>query len=396
MVKSNIYSYYMPTKILFETNGLKKIGELLGKEDLKSALIVTDKGIVNAGLLEDLKDSLNKSNITYHIFDSVEPNPRASTIRRGLEFQKDHDNDVVIGIGGGSSIDTAKAIAAMATNAGDILDYEGVGKIVNNPLPIVAVPTTAGTGSEVTASTVITDEKTLFKAAIVSEKLFPKLAILDASLTLKCPPHITSSTGMDALTHALESYVSKQGNPISKSIALHAITLITENLSRAYFYGSDIESRARMLEASMLAGLAFSQTRLGNVHAISQSFGGVFDVPHGIANATLLPFILKFNLPACIEEMVEVAKAMKIDVNIGDKLQIAEKVIEKVIEWNELYDIPDNTRALGVKLEEIEKLINDSMRSGNILVNPRLTTAKDVEQIIRESYAGYSKQPEGV
>jgi len=390
MTVSNAYNYFMPTRILFEVNGSSKIGELLEKEGFKSILIVTDKGIVNAGLLENIKSSLEKSNLSYHIFDSVEPNPRASTIRRGMEFQKTLNIDAVLGIGGGSSIDTAKAIAAMATNSGDILDYEGVNKIVNTPLPIIAIPTTAGTGSEVTASTVITDEKTLFKAAIVSDKLFPNLAILDATLTLKCPPHITSSTGMDALTHALESYVSKQGNPISQAIALKAISLITDNLSRAYFYGSDIESRARMLEASMLAGLAFSQTRLGNVHAISQSFGGVFDVPHGIANATLLPYVLRFNLPACIEEMVDVAKAMNIEMGNDSKEVIAEKVIEKVTTWNKVFDIPDNTKALGVKLEEIDKLINDSMRSGNILVNPRLTTAKDVDQIIRESYAGIS------
>lgn len=391
MTSTHNFNYYMPTKILSEVNGSLKLGELLAKENLKRALIVTDKGIVNAGLLEGIKTSLEQAGISYHIFDSVEPNPKATTIREGLKMQKEFGSDMVLGIGGGSSIDTAKAIAAMATNAGDILDYEGVGKLIEDPLPIIAVPTTAGTGSEVTASTIITDENTLFKAAIISEKLFPKLAILDAALTLKCPPSITSSTGMDALTHALESYVSKQGNPISKSIALHAIRLITENLSKAYFYGTDIESRARMLEASMLAGFAFSQTRLGNVHAISQSFGGVFDIPHGFANATLLPFVLKFNLPACVDEMVEIAEAMHIPVDPVDKLGTAEKVIEKVIEWNRLFDIPDNTNELGVKLEEIDKLIQDSMRSGNILVNPRLTTAKHVEEIIRESHSGLAK-----
>jgi len=381
----------MPTRILFEADGSKKIGKLLEQQNLKNVLIVTDQGIVSAGLLDGIKLSLDESNIAYSIFDAVEPNPRTTTIRNGLEFQKKNNSDVILGVGGGSSIDTAKAIAVMATNEGDILDYEGVNRIVNKPLPIVAMPTTAGTGSEVTASTIITDEETLFKVAIISEKLFPSLAILDPVLTLKCPPHITSSTGMDALTHALESYVSKQGNPISKSIALHAITLITENLSRAYFYGSDIESRARMLEASMLAGLAFSQTRLGNVHAISQSFGGVFDIPHGFANATLLPFVLEYNLPACTEEMVEVAKAMQIEPGNDSKTRIAERVIEKVIAWNKDFDIPDNTKDLGVKLEQIEKLISDSMRSGNILVNPRLTTAKDVEYIIRESYNGVAK-----
>ncbi|WP_102347598.1 iron-containing alcohol dehydrogenase [Bacillus sp. Marseille-P3661] len=383
-----MYNYYMPTRIIFELNSSGKLGELLEKENKKNILVVTDKGILNAGLLSPMLHSLENSNIKYEMFDEVEPNPKTSTIRKGVQKFSESDFDAIVGFGGGSSIDTAKAIAVMATNEGEILDYEGVGKIVNDPLYLVAIPTTAGTGSEVTASTVITDENTLFKAAVVSPKVFPNLAILDASLTLKCPPGITSSTGMDALTHAIESYISKQSDPISGSIALHAITLISNNLSKAYFYGTDLESRERMLEASMLAGLAFSQTRLGNVHAISQSFGGVFDIPHGIANAVLLPYILKFNAPACLDKMVDIAKAMGISTANESDAAIADKVVETIVEWNKAFDIPNNTKVLGVDLAQIDKLISDSMRSGNVLVNPRLTTAKDVEKLIKDSHAG--------
>lgn len=383
-----MYNYYMPTRIIFETNSSSKLGEILENENKKSVLVVTDKGVLNAGLLNPMFQSFDRSNIQYGIFDEVEPNPKSSTIRKGVQKLSESSYDAIVGFGGGSSIDTAKAIAVIATNEGEILDYEGVGKIVNDPLFLVAVPTTAGTGSEVTASTVITDENTLFKAAIISPKVFPNVAILDASLTLGCPPGITSSTGMDALTHAIESYISKQSNPISGSIALHAITLISNYLHKAYYYGTDLESREKMLEASMLAGLAFSQTRLGNVHAISQSFGGVFDIPHGIANAALLPYVMKFNAPACLTEMVEIAKAMGIDVENESGAKIAEKVVETIVQWNQEFDIPNNTKDLGVDLAEIDKLIADSMRSGNVLVNPRLTTAKDVEKLIRDSYEG--------
>lgn len=253
---------------------------------------------------------------------------------------------------------------------------------------MIAVPTTAGTGSEVTASTIITDEKTLFKAAVISRKIFPKIAILDAKLTLNCPKHITSSTGMDALTHAIESYLSKQKNPVSNAIALRAIKLIEENITRAYYYGTDIESRSNMLEAAMLAGYAFSQTRLGNVHAISQAFGGLFDIPHGVANATLLPYVLEYNLPAAINEYVEISKALNIfDENLSAK-ENASNVVKKIFNMNKELEISLYTKELGVNLDYIDQIIRDSMRSGNVLVNPRLTTAKDIEYLVRVSYDG--------
>lgn len=382
------YNYYMPTRVIFEYNSARKLGDLLKKEGKDSVLIVTDKGIIQAGLLESTLKSFEENNIFYKIFDEVEPNPKTSTIRKGTDILKEHTFDAVLGFGGGSSIDAAKALGIVATNEGDILDYEGVNKLVHDPMYTIAIPTTAGTGSEVTASTVITDEKTLFKAAVISPKIFPDLAVLDASLTMQCPPGITAATGMDALTHAIESYISKDSNPISGSVALKAITLISKHLSKTYFYGTDRESREYMLEASMLAGLAFSQTRLGNVHAISQSFGGVFDIPHGIANATLLPFILKFNAPSCLDEMVDIAKAMGINIANEPKHVIADKVIDTIEAWNKSFDIPDNTKELGVDLSKIDKLVADSMRSGNVLVNPRLTTAKDVEKIILDSHEG--------
>lgn len=383
-----MYNYYMPTRIIFENNSSGKLGEILEKENKKNVLVVTDKGVLNAGLLNAMFQSFDNSNISYGIFDEVEPNPKSSTIRKGVQKLSESNFDAIVGFGGGSSIDTAKAIAVMATNEGEILDYEGVGNVVNDSLFLVAVPTTAGTGSEVTASTIITDENTLFKAAIISPKVFPNLAILDATLTLGCPPGITSSTGIDALTHAIESYISKQSNPICGSIALHAISLISKYIHKAYYYGTDLKSREKMLEASMLAGLAFSQTRLGNVHAISQALGGVFDIPHGIANAALLPYVLKFNAPACLKEMVDIANAMGIQTENESDAIIAEKVVNTIVEWNHSFDIPNNTKDLGVDISEIDKLIADSMRSGNILVNPRLTTSKDVEKLIRDSYDG--------
>lgn len=384
-----MYKYYMPTRIIGEKGASSHLGSILNDYNKSNILVVTDKGIVKAGLLDNLKASLDSSNIQYSIYDEVEPNPKTSTISRGkTKFLIDNNFDAIVSIGGGSSIDAAKALAIIATNPGGILDYEGVGKLKNDPLFNVAIPTTAGTGSEVTNSTVITDERTLFKAAVISEKIFPNIAILDAYLTVNCPKAITSSTGMDALTHAIESYTSKESNPVSDSLALRAIRLITENIEGCYFDGKNVEQREKMLEASMLAALAFSQTRLGNVHAISQAFGGVFDIPHGVANATLLPYVLEFNKTSCLDKFSDIAEAMNIDNTSENKEEIANKVIKQIISWNEKFEIPKNVNELGVKLDKLDQLIRDSMRSGNIKVNPRETNEVDVKNIIINAYEG--------
>ncbi|WP_245154070.1 iron-containing alcohol dehydrogenase [Jeotgalibacillus proteolyticus] len=382
------YHFYLPTKVFFGVDALHRISEVLEKEDSSHVLIITDKGIVKAGLVDALEKKLNDLNVIYNVFDEVEPNPKSSTISKGLEMSKLHDSTLIIGLGGGSSIDTAKAIAIMRRNDGSILDYEGVGLVVNNPLPTIMIPTTAGTGSEVTASTIITDENTLFKMAIISEKIFPTYAIVDPVLTLGCPNFIISSTGVDALTHAIESYLSKQKNGIVSEIALKAIKLINENISTSYFRGNDLQSNSRMLEASMLAGMAFSQTRLGNVHAISQSFGGLFNIPHGFANAVLLPYVLEFNYKAAVDDFCEIAKAMNLYQDSKTKNENAYSVVERILELNEELGIPKTTKDLGVDLEKLDVLIRDSMRSGNIHVNPRITSSEDIKEIIINSYEG--------
>jgi alcohol dehydrogenase len=205
---------------------------------------------------------------------------------------------------------------------------------------------------------VFTNTRTLFKTVIISPALFPKLAILDAELTLKLPPSITAATGMDALTHAIESYVSKQANPVSQALALQAIKMICTHLPRAFFTGVDLHAREQMLLGSFLAGVAFAQSKLGNVHAISHTFGGVFNIPHGIANATLLPYVIEYN------------------------------VVDHVVALNKAIGIPDNIKDLGVDLDYMPQMVSDSMRSGNVLVNPRLTSAADVERIIGNAFHG--------
>ncbi|AYF86853.1 MULTISPECIES: iron-containing alcohol dehydrogenase [unclassified Pseudomonas] len=384
----NHFQFYFPT-ILKSGNGLAhKAGQLLKPYLREKLLVITDEGLIKSGVLEGFFQSLVDAQIPYEVFSGVEPNPSTEVLDQAVAFLRENGCDAVIGVGGGSSIDTAKGVAAMATNSGNILDYEGYDRLPNVPLPIFAIPTTSGTGSECTASTVFTNKQTLFKTVIISPLLFPKLAILDAELTWKLPPAITAATGMDALTHAIESYVSKQANPVSQALAIQAIRMISSSLRKAYFVGNDSEARESMLLGSFLAGVAFAQSKLGNVHAISHTFGGVFNIPHGIANATLLPYVIGFNLPACPEKFRDIAIAMGQDTSGLDDLAAARKVVDFVVELNAALGIPDNIKDLGVNLDFLPQMISDSMRSGNVLVNPRLTTAADIESIITRAYHG--------
>ncbi|WP_454719742.1 MULTISPECIES: iron-containing alcohol dehydrogenase [Cupriavidus] len=384
----NAFHYYFPTMLKSGIGLAAQAGALLKPHLRGRLLVVTDAGLAGSGLLDGFFASLRAGDIGYEVFSGVEPNPTTTVLDEAVAFLKAHACDAVIGVGGGSSIDTAKGVAAMATNPGSILDYEGYDRLPNAPLPVFAIPTTSGTGSECTASTVFTNKETLFKTVIISPALFPRLAILDASLTLGLPPPITAATGMDALTHAIESYVSKQANPISQALAIGAVRMIGENLRRAFYVGSDVAARENMLLASFLAGVAFSQSKLGNVHAISHTFGGVFNIAHGIANAALLPYVLAFNAPACPERLRDVASALGVDTRAMSADEAARAAVQEVTGLNQALGIPATIRELGVDLAYLPQMVSDSMRSGNVLVNPRLTTAADIERIITNAYHG--------
>ncbi|WP_026699752.1 iron-containing alcohol dehydrogenase [Salibacterium aidingense] len=380
------FNYFIPTSVEAGRGIAKNLGETFRSLGAEKIFLVTDKGIREAGLLNVIEKTLRSSSISYEVFDQVIKNPSSESIMKGAAQLKAYGAKHVLAVGGGSSIDTAKGIALMAENEGDILDYEGVNKVGNPGLDLTVIPTTAGTGSEVTASTIVTNTNTQFKAAVISPYLFPHRALLDPLLTLQLPKEITASTGMDALTHAIESYTSKTSNPVSEALAIRAITIISENIEKSYFVADDMTSRENMLIASMLAGAAFSQSRLGNVHAISHTFGGVFDIPHGIANAVLLPYVMRFNLPACPQKMAEIAQALG-QAPVGASIfNQAESGIEAVIRLNASLNIPGNISELGIDLKLLPKLVEDSMRSGNIHVNPRKTSSEDIETIIKKAY----------
>ncbi|TBL76503.1 iron-containing alcohol dehydrogenase [Paenibacillus thalictri] len=382
------FSFTIPTSVECGAGIARKTGELLSARQIGKVLIVTDAGVRRAGLLDAVIPSLMAHGIEYDVFDETEPNPSAESIMKGLARLRQTDIRCVLAIGGGSSIDTAKGIAIMGLNEGHILNYEGVGKIPNAGYPVIAIPTTAGTGSEVTASTIVTNAQTKFKAAVISPHLYPKLALLDAELTLGLPPAITAATGMDALTHAIESYTSKAASPASRALAIEAVRIIGKHIRSAYFVGDDLHSREQMLIASMMAGAAFAQSRLGNVHAISHTLGGIFNIAHGVANAALLPYVLAFNLPACPELMKDIACALDVDTAGLPADAAAQAAVQAVLRLNGDLGIPRTIRELGVSLDQLPKMVEDAMRSGNVRVNPRLTRPEDIQSIIERAYHG--------
>lgn len=383
-----IREFTVPTKIKYGYGAAKNIGALIKELGGKSALIVTDPGLVRAGLLKTIRSILQSDGIQFSCYDQVEPNPSIENVEACFEVYRQNNPDVIVGLGGGSSIDTAKAVAVLATNGGRIQDYEGYNKVTKPKKTVIAIPTTAGTGSEVTASSVITDRKRQIKMAIISFNVIPEYALVDPELTLSAPPALTASTGMDALTHAIESYVSKDAIPQSEALALHAIRLISRSLRRAVFDGDNRAARDDMMMGSLLAGMAFAISKLGNVHAMAHPLGGVFNIPHGIANAVLLPYVMKFNALACPEKFADIAAAMGADIRGLSQREAALKAVELVRELNTDIGIPDNLSCLGVTTTALDKLCEDTMRSGNVLVNPRKTTIQDIRKLYEDAIAG--------
>lgn len=374
-----------PTEVIYGFNSIKKLGEVLVDLKAGKVLLVTDRGVSGAGILDVVADQIKGAGISFEVFEEVEPNPSVETVERAFALFMKSGCDAVVAVGGGSPLDVGKAVGILGANGGSILDYEGVEKATNASIPVVAIPTTAGTGSEVTIYLVITDHTRSYKFTIVSKKAAAKVAILDPLLTASMPPGLTASTGMDALVHAIESYTSLMSNPISEALAIKAIRLISAYLRPAVFNGKNLAARDAMLMGSLLAGMAFNNTRLGNAHAMSHPVSAYFGVPHGIANAILIPYVMEFNLPAAPEKFKEIARAMGCNVDGLTAINAAKVAVSAIWELIEDLGLPKKLSEVGVKEEAISAMTDDAMKSGNILVNPRTTTREDILKIYRRA-----------
>ncbi|KIO36243.1 L-threonine dehydrogenase [Shewanella sp. cp20] len=345
------------------------------------ALIVTDKPLVEIGLVGQIVEKFGAAGITSTVFDGVQPNPTVGNVEAGLELLKANDCDFVVSLGGGSPHDCAKGIALVATNGGSIKDYEGLDMSAKPQLPLVAINTTAGTASEMTRFCIITDEARHIKMAIVDKHTTPILSVNDPELMLLKPAGLTAATGMDALTHAVEAYVSIAANPITDACAIKAIELIKGNLVEAVENGQSLEARDQMAYAQFLAGMAFNNASLGYVHAMAHQLGGFYDLPHGVCNALLLPHVQAYNAQVAAPRLKDVAKAMGVDVSAMTDEQGANAAIEAIKALSVAVEIPENLTTLGVKAEDIPTLADNALKDACGLTNPKQATHEEICQI---------------
>ncbi|MEM2890056.1 MAG: iron-containing alcohol dehydrogenase [Candidatus Hadarchaeum sp.] len=378
-----MFEFRIVPKIIFGPGSIDKAAEELRALGGNRILIVTDKGLMKTDLVKKLIDSLKGLDLA--VFDGVEPNPRDKDVENGLRILKEKNCDLVVGIGGGSPMDVAKIIAAMATNPGNLWEYRGIDKFKFPSLPLLLIPTTAGTGSEVSRAAMITASAEKKKTLFLSWHLTARTAILDPELTLKLPPSITIWSGMDALSHAIESYVSKMANPLTDMYAENAIALIVNNIEKAAKNGNEIENRSNMLLGSLLAGIATANARLGNVHGLAHAIGGKYDLPHGLLCGALLPVVMWHNLKFCVEKLRKIAAILGEDVSHLPPEKGAKRAVELIKELGKKLGLPEKLEDIGVKNEDIAELIE---KTDIIPSNPRPTSKEELIDLYRMAITG--------
>ncbi|MGD9379323.1 MAG: iron-containing alcohol dehydrogenase [candidate division WOR-3 bacterium] len=375
------FTFDLPTKLMYGFKINDQLPKILGDLGIKHPMIVTDQGVRKKKLIDDFTNCLKDIGLPHEIFDSIEPNPKDYNVDHGVAEIIKYKCDGIITIGGGSPMDCAKAMAAVATVGGHARDYAGKGRIQQTVLPIIAVPTTAGTGSEVTFGAVITDSDRKFKFTIKGTSLAPKVALIDPGLTASMPPDLTAATGMDALTHAVEAYTAKNAHAISDAFALSSIDLIWTNLPVAFRQGTNIEARTGMLIGSLMAGIAFSHSDVGAVHCIAEALGGMYDIPHGVCNAVMLPTIMKYNLPFCKERYARIATVMGLEWENPETG--AQKAVQAVTQMAVDVGLPQFS-SFGINPKDFRVLAINSAENGSNPSNARPMTHKDYETILNE------------
>lgn len=380
----NRFTYFSPTRIISGRGAIEDIPQLLAIRPEKKALIVTDIGLIQAGLVDRITSMLDTASLNHAVYSGVIANPPISTVQACADCYQKSKCDFLIGFGGGSSMDVAQAAGILINNGGKIQDYFGPNKAKARMPFCICVPCTYGTGSEVTPFAVITDNNQ-YKNAVIGPEIIPDVGILDSEMAVALPLPIAGATGMDALTHAIESYTSLSSNTISEGLALQAIRLISKNLRQAGANDYNHNATQQMLIASTTAGMAFSQTRLGNVHALSHPVSGHYDVPHGIANAILLPHIMDFNRMACPTKFADIAVALGENIEGLDDMEAATCAVRAAKMLGQDVGIPPTLSEAGATMEGILTMAEDAMKSGNIPINPRKTTLSDVISLYEQS-----------
>ena len=381
--------FQMPSVIHFGNNAAAQTGPEAKRMGAKKVLLVTDAILMQAGTVKPVLESLSAAGVEAVIFDKVASEPILAFIDEGLKLLRKKKCEVIVAVGGGSSIDTAKALSVMATNPGKIQDYMGLGKIGQPGLPLIAVPTTAGTGSEVTIFTIITDTTRDVKMLIGSPYMMPCIALVDPRMTLGMPRGLTAATGLDALTHAIEAYVSLKAQPLSDIMALSAIELLSEFLPQAWANPNNLHARTQTLLGAMQAGIAFTNASVALVHGMSRPVGAYFHVPHGLSNAALLGVVMEFSLMGNPDRYARIAEAMGIDTTGLLPMEAAEEgtlLVKKLIADIEIPSL----EKLGVEKKKLDKVVEqmakDAIASGSPGNNPRIATPQEIVELYYEAF----------
>jgi len=385
-----VYKLELPKKTYFGAGSLTKVEEALRLFKARNVLVISDRGVAKAGHIDRLVEVIMKRAKHVEVFDRTEPEPTIQSIDDALVALKNAiDVDLLVSLGGGSVMDTTKSANIVASNGGSILDYEDGNesrKVIDKLLPHVAIPTTAGTGSEATVWTIFVDPKRKFKAGIQDSRLIADLVILDPEVTTTMPPVVTAATGMDALTHAIESFVSVYANPYTDALSAKSIKLIADNLRSAYNDGRNIEARGNMLLASYMAGMAFSNSSCGIVHTLAETLGGFYRIPHGITNSLMLPSVMEFNASSRQEKFSRIAELMGEDINGVDAQAGAERSVDAVRRLAEDVRLPRTLREVGVKKKDISTLASMAFPWANISGNPREVTQDQLMNLYERTF----------
>lgn len=380
--------YFLPSRNVFGEGSVAQAGELLKSLNVSKPLIVTDAFLAKSGMAERLVKILETSGMSSAIFGGAEPNPTDKNVEAGVKAYLADGCDSIISLGGGSSHDCAKAIGLVVSNGGKISDYEGVDKSSNPMVPLLAINTTAGTASEITRFCIITDTARKVKMCIVDWRVTPQIAINDPELMRGMPASLTAATGMDALTHAVEAYVSTNANPLTDAAALMAIKMISQYLPKAVANGVYMKARDKMAYAQYLAGIAFNNASLGYVHAMAHQLGGYYNLPHGVCNAILLPYVQEFNLIGNLERFAVIAKAMDLNVDGMSPFEAGEACVYGLKTFGRYLGIPQNLRSLGVDPADFEVMAENAMKDACAATNPRKATKDQIIAIFQKAYDG--------
>ena len=387
MTNLSTHTFYSPNKVILGMNTSSIVSEEILKLGGGRLLLVTDPGVVQAGLISAVEDSLKSNNLDYILYDAVEPEPPAGVIDRGADIFKSEGCSIVLGIGGGSSLDVAKGISILVTNGGRILDYCGIDCVPQKGAPLLLMPTTAGTGSEVTRVLVMTDEEQNIKNVVFTPYALADVAIVDPALTVTMPPHVTADTGMDAMVHAIETYVSMNATVFSDILAERAIELIARYLPVSWSKGSNLEARYQMSAAATVAGLAFGSGGLGAVHALAYPLGTEYHMSHGRTNAIMLPHVMHYNLCGNPAKYARIAELMGRDIKGYSLSEAAVLAVDAVKELLDTIKVSYRLADYDIPIEDLPKLVDGGMKQARLFVpNPRDLTHADVMLIYEGAF----------